>query len=1023
MFCPTFQFVLSACTRLLLPAVLLTVRLVPTLAQDTAATDRFDAQIAPLLAAHCLGCHGTDDPKGGLNLTTQAGFRKGGDTGSVFNAAQPGNSLLLQRVLQGEMPPEKPLPAEQQKILERWILAGAAWGTDPIDPYQYSSDSRAGFDWWSLQPLQNVSAENPANKHPIDAFVEERLQASGLQRSPQADRRTLIRRLSFDLLGLPPDPADVTAFLADNSPQAWEHLVDRLLASPHYGERWARHWLDVVRFGESNGFEYDEPRDNAWPYRNWLIDAFNQDLPYDRFVRLQIAGDVMHPDDPLAAAASGFLVAGAHNTTLPASEKMRQSMAQDEMEDLVGTVGQTFLGLTVNCARCHDHKFDPISAREYYSFAAALAGVRHGTRDVKMPLSAAQQQQLQQAEQILRDSAQQRDQLVTPVINAILSNRKQGQPAGTRPPQPMAAWEFNSDLRDSIGDLHGTARGNARLSDGSLQLDGAGSFVETPPLPEDIREKTLEAWVRLSTLEQSGGAVVSLQTSDGSIFDAIVFAEREPRRWMAGSNGFTRTIPFNGSDENEAADRFVHVAIVWHQDGSIVGYREGLPYGSACRPGDLQGYAAKNSQLVFGLRHSPAGGNRLLQGSIDRVHFYDRALTADEVAASAFARGAHSIPRAELLAAMTATQRSRLQELEQQQKSATTLQRSLQEQQQSSLYTCISSDPGITHLLKRGDVSQRGDVVPPAGLRAIRGAAADFQLPPNSSDRERRTALAAWITNPDNPLFARVMANRVWHYHFGQGIVPTPGDFGFNGGRPSHPALLDWLATEFRRQGYHLKPLHRLIVTSETWKQASLPRRRLDPSMPTIACSIAAIHNDSMLNHSAMQCWLQPESLIAPWEEEATATCDTSNSKAATSTIHSSKTVQTVGDAPSTGSYPAEVATRCWIPSTARTLPPQRNADRSPQLPCRHSPCSTMTSCSASLTPWLNEPAVKPVMIHPLKSHGSSKTHSDESPNHRNYSKPPNSAANSDCRHGAESCSTATNSFTSAERHSPTPPN
>ncbi|MFM7922429.1 MAG: hypothetical protein ACKPJJ_19560, partial [Planctomycetaceae bacterium] len=182
-----------------------------------------------------------------------------------------------------------------------------------------------------------------------------------------------------------------------------------------------------------------------------------------------------------------------------------------------------------------------------YSFAAALAGVRHGTRDVKIPLNSAQQQQLQQAEQTLQTTAQQLDQLTAPVISAILKKRQQGQPPGSQPPQPMAAWEFNADLQDSIGELHGTARGNAAIKDGSLQLDGAGSFVETPPLPKDIREKTLEAWVRLGTLEQSGGAAVSLQTTDGSIFDAIVFAEREPRRWMAGSNGFTRTSPFNGT--------------------------------------------------------------------------------------------------------------------------------------------------------------------------------------------------------------------------------------------------------------------------------------------------------------------------------------------------------------------------------------------------------------------------------------------------------------------------------------------
>ena len=217
--------------------------------------------------------------------------------------------------------------------------------------------------------------------NPIDAFIDAKGSSeSGLAPSVKPIKRTLIRRLSFDLLGLPPAPHEINAFLADRSDQAWENLVDRLLASPHYGERWGRHWLDIVRFGESNGFEYDQPRDNAWPYRNWVIEALNQDMPYDEFVRLQLAGDILHPDDFNAAAATGFLVAGPHNTTLPANDKMRMSMAQDELEDLVGIVGQTFLGLTVNCARCHDHKFDPISQKEYYQLAATLSGVTHGER-------------------------------------------------------------------------------------------------------------------------------------------------------------------------------------------------------------------------------------------------------------------------------------------------------------------------------------------------------------------------------------------------------------------------------------------------------------------------------------------------------------------------------------------------------------------------------------------------------------------------------------------------------------------
>ena len=230
-------------------------------------------------------------------------------------------------------------------------------------------------------PLPEVTNKAwPGN--PIDHFVLARLEAKKLAPQPPADRRTLIRRVTFDLIGLPPTPEDIEAFVKDLRPDAYNQLVERLLASPHYGERWARHWLDVVRFGESNGFEHDELRPNAWPYRDWVIRAFNEDLPYDEFARRQLAGDVLRRADPGSIVATGFLVAGGFDSVgqQQQSAAMRVVVRQDELEDMVGAVGQTFLGLTVNCARCHDHKFDPVRQEEYYRLAAALAGVRHGQR-------------------------------------------------------------------------------------------------------------------------------------------------------------------------------------------------------------------------------------------------------------------------------------------------------------------------------------------------------------------------------------------------------------------------------------------------------------------------------------------------------------------------------------------------------------------------------------------------------------------------------------------------------------------
>jgi hypothetical protein len=790
------------------------------------ATD-FDRTIAPLFVQRCLSCHEGPDAKGKLDLSHRDFAMAGGESGRVIEPGDLENSLLWQHVESDTMPPKKPLTNEEKATLKAWITGGAKWGTEKIDPFRFTTDSRAGVDWWSLKPLQSHTPPQVEragwSTNPVDAFVLERLQQSGLSPSPIADKRTLIRRLSFDLLGLPPTPDEVNTFLADNSDDAWEKLVDRILASPHYGERWARHWLDVARFGESNGFEYDEPRDNFWHYRNWVINALNQDMPYDQFVRLQLAGDVLHPDDFNAVSASGFLVAGPHNTTLPSNDKMRMSMAQDELEDLVGSVGQTFLGLTANCARCHDHKFDPISQQNYYQFAATLNGVTHGERTIRVPLSAEQQQRIKWIDQRTKVLLDELEAIQQPIREAIVAERKASGYKGPEPPKSLARWEFNEDLNDSEGAIKATLNGGARLENGTLVVDGKDGFVASAPIATDIAEKTLEAWVQLDNLEQGGGAAISLQTLDGATFDAIVFGEREAKKWMAGSNGFVRTMPFNGAEEVEANQRPVHFAIVYRADGTIVGYRDGKPYGVAYRPGELQKYAAGKSQLVFGLRHGPPGGNRMLAGRIDRALLYDRALTAEEVAASAGASDMNHVSDKDMLARLTETQRTSHQALVDEKNQLNGQRESIVRSESQVLYASISTNPGASRVLRRGDVGSPGDVVTPTGLSAVPGGEAGFGLAPDAPDAERRIRLADWITHRDNPLFVRVMVNRVWHYHFGQGLVTTPSDFGFNGGRPSHPELLDWLASQFQAMGYRLKPLHRLIVTSATYRQASAP--------------------------------------------------------------------------------------------------------------------------------------------------------------------------------------------------------
>ncbi len=511
--------------------LLIAVFAAPALA--SAQDARFDATVAPLLIERCIDCHGGIKPKGKLDLTRKETTLK------VVTAKNLKESVLWQRVEAGEMPPKKPLSAQEKAILKTWIESGAGWGTDPIDPFRVTTSKRAGYDWWALQPVKRPSLPALKNKawprNTIDHFILAKLEAEGLPPSPGADPRTLIRRMYFDLVGLPPLPADVDEFetalrAAGAKPQAmWEKMIDRLLTSPHYGERWARHWLDVVRFGESHGFEHDELRKNAWPYRDWVIDAFNNGMPYDEFARLQIAGDVLNADNPDAITATGFLVAGGFDSVGQGQQSaaMKAVVRQDELEDIVGTIGQTFLGLTVQCARCHDHKFDPVRIEEYYRLTAAVAGVRHGER----------------------------------------------------------------------------------------------------------------------TLPQSK------------------------------------------------------------------------------------------------------------------------------------ARAYANVPRA----------------------------------------------PEATHLLQRGNLGQKGPLLTAGAVAALK-LPADFGLAANAPDAERRRKLSEWIADRKNPLFARVMVNRLWHYHFDVGLVDTPSDFGFNGGRPSHPELLDWLADEFVQSGYRVKHIHRLIVTSATYAQGSRHR-------------------------------------------------------------------------------------------------------------------------------------------------------------------------------------------------------
>ena len=785
------------------------------------ATVDFARDIQPLLAERCVKCHGSEKQKGGLRLDAKARALQGGDDGKIIEPGNSASSRMIHLVAGLEedtvMPPEGKgdrFTAEQIALLRAWIDQGADWPDG-------GKETKLRSHHWSLQPLNAsgvpiiTGAENP-----VDSFVRAGLAAKGLTISAPADRATLIRRLSFDLLGLPPTPEEIDEFARDPSPKACEELVDRLLSSPQYGERWGRHWLDVARYTESQGFEYDSLRDNAWHYRDYVIRSFNEDKPYDQFMREQVAGDVMEPVTSDGMIGPSLLVCGpwdqAGNAQANATQKM--ITREDELEDLLGVVGQSFLGLTINCARCHAHKFDPIPHEDYYRMKAIFEGVKHGERTI--PATAVSDETKERREALEKSIATAGEKVARiEAMGAALAAEKLSVTAPPPGPKAFARWTFDG-AKTTV--MAGKLEGGAEIVNGRLKLARPEAFFKTEALPQDIREKTLEAWVSLATLEQSGGAAISLATKNGDVFDAIVFGERQPKRWMAGSDHFSRTQNLNMPDETASPDDLIHVAIVYRGDQTITVFRNGLPAGESYKAKSLATFKAGDGHILIGLRH-PGAGNGYLTGEIQQAALYDRALSDGEIMDS-FRAGGSSVPLEQILAELTQAQRAErdaaLAELTKKRELLKPLI-PIKAPSGGLSYVGTRIEPQPTKRLIRGDVHSPAEVVTPGALTAVTNLESDFGLSANAPEAQRRLKFASWLADPGNPLPARVMVNRVWHLHFGQGLVSTPNDFGASGAGPSHPELLDWLAGQFIKSGWSVKALHRLILTSATYQQSS----------------------------------------------------------------------------------------------------------------------------------------------------------------------------------------------------------
>ncbi len=590
----------------------------------------FEKEVLPILKANCFACHGSEKKlQGGLKLTSREDILKGGESGPAVNLKKPDESLILQAINYDGimMPPKGKLPKAQIDTLTKWVTRGLAWSdkaaTAAVKAHGAPVVDDEARNWWAFKPVVRHAAPEIKNQkskieNPIDAFVLAKLEANGAEPAPAASKQTLLRRLHYTLTGLPPSPKDVEEFLGDTSADAYEKVVDRLLGSRQYGEHWGRHWLDLVRYAESNSFERDNPKPFVWRYRDYVIRSFNDDKPYDQFLREQLAGDELDQVTPDGIIATGFYRLGLWDDE-PAD---RPLAFYDGLDDIVGTVSQTMLGLTANCARCHDHKIDPFTQRDYYSLLSFFHGIK--------------------------------------------------------------PYGGDNEILRFIGDDVAREKLSAATADWEAKLAVVKSQIAA--IEEPIKEKL------------PGGEI-----------DDFKFPGR--RR-----------------------------DILRRQKGKLISAEEHEKYESLHR--------------------------QRIELERDRPKSREQALAIKE-----------------------------------------------------------EGQPRETFVLQRGNPQAHGDRVDPAFPSVLLPANAK---PPELSPRRegaetsgRRRVLADWIASPTNPLTARVMVNRVWQYHFGRGLVRSSSNFGYMGTPPTHPELLDWLASELVRNGWKLKPLHRLIVTSKAFRMAS----------------------------------------------------------------------------------------------------------------------------------------------------------------------------------------------------------
>lgn len=839
---------------------------------DAQKLEFFETKIRPVLVRECYSCHSqeaqaSDKLRGSLLLDTREGSALGGDSGPAVVPGDAEKSLILSALRHEdfEMPPKGKLSDAIIADFEKWIADGA------VDPRDGSAavagrviDWEGGRSHWAFQSLP---ATHDAN-HSIDHFIGASQQALSTSSRPMADARTLIRRAWLDLLGLPPTPDEMRSWLSRLAPDkqppgtpvdplVWRELVDYLLERPQYGERWARHWMDVARFAESHGYEQDYNRGNAYHYRDFLIRAFNDDMPYDQFVQWQLAGDELAPDNPLAWMATGFLGAGAFPTQLTETEF--ESARYDELDDMVSTTGVAFLGLSVGCARCHDHKFDPITAKEYYQLLSTFTSTIRCEKSFDLDPETNDRNRREHEQALL-------------ALKAKLSELE------TAMPKRLAQWIQSTSFEPKLGGdwmpLTGSIDSDANTKyvaqpDGSYLATGSApakdrlTFTTTVPAGTTLTSLRVEALADDSLPRRGPGRADNGNFALGNV-ECFIEAATD----VASPIVFTRAATtFEQNDSSLSAQASIDSDPVsgWAIDGQIGKDNAAVFY--VDQPVTILPGSKLRIVLSFphpNSKHSIGRVRLSIAASADaKVH------VGNEGPPASVAWQLRSIPTS-LVKPDAETAPVRLAELTKLISDAPNQWRETIEwftrwqsdwqEAHAQLSKLETSGPSIktatiqvaseglspmkhhaddrgyphfypeVHFLRRGDVHQKVEPVSPAPLVVLVSKTKPVQWQAISGEQakpgpsHRRSRLAQWITDPEQgsgALAARVMANRLWQHHFGRGIVGTPNDFGFSGDAPSDPELLDWLASELIKGQWRLKPMHRLIMTSHTYMQSS----------------------------------------------------------------------------------------------------------------------------------------------------------------------------------------------------------